>query len=494
MASIEKEVALLQAREAQSKTLRTYILIAGSSVVLFVIFTSFVLTNNRVAEFGDSPASFQSKTEDKNTHIASLNRDVQAADGQVIAAQEKSKYEGKLLEFTEALRPNLESMQHLAWSRERASELLLAASQSITLYEQAKFSEANKVIQGVIVEGKALIGWQREEFDALRKKLMTALVESRTNAASRYAESLTQIFPTHPDIGVLQDYSKTLGEALMLTGDFESAKASNSLNQALSLGTQLLKLQPYQPRWKDEVDRLNTLINSRRSDKLGVQIEQLVSSEKIGQALELLENQGSKIFSEKKKRTLEGLIVKKKREIDLRFYLDEAEKAEKADKWSQAIVFLKKANDLDPENIDISERNKRALEIIRHADILQKLVDSPLNLSDPKVLEFSKQQLASGKVFQGDSQTISKLSFKLNGLLDKANTPREVMILSDGLAKIEVQTVGFIKPTLEKRIKLKPGRYRMFASCRNRTDQIFELIVPLDDPVKPMRIRCGERI
>ena len=92
------------------------------------------------------------------------------------------------------------------------------------------------------------------------------------------------------------------------------------------------------------------------------------------------------------------------------------------------------------------------------------------------------------------SLTLEGLYRDVSLLVNSKSKPRSVIIKSDGRARIKVQGVGYINPTKEKSISLSPGEYRLYAECKGNQTKLYEIVIPIDDEISPIRVACGREI
>ena len=80
-------------------------------------------------------------------------------------------------------------------------------------------------------------------------------------------------------------------------------------------------------------------------------------------------------------------------------------------------------------------------------------------------------------------------------LLEDIKVRREVGLISDGKAKIEIKGTGHVMPTTNKTIFLLPGSYKFVAKCKGHRDNQKKVNILLDNKKKIIvRIGCGEQI
>ena len=162
--------------------------------------------------------------------------------------------------------------------------------------------------------------------------------------------------------------------------------------------------------------------------------------------------------------------------------------------WLDAEEKLKNANILFPANDKIKEKLKLSQTINRLIDELQFLFSQPMRLTDTNVREYAQKLIENNSLVIGKSSKAEKLKNDLLKLLEELKIPREINLVSDGRARIEIKKVGYIEPTINKTILLYPGSYEFVAKCKRHKDNLKKIKIPIDEKKIVIRIGCGEQI
>jgi hypothetical protein len=164
------------------------------------------------------------------------------------------------------------------------------------------------------------------------------------------------------------------------------------------------------------------------------------------------------------------------------------------DQWALAQKTYSEALSISKADRLASEGKTRAINILKLKEGLLDIYNRPLRLKDMTVLKFAQRLLAESKTVLDRSQSLKILYQDVDRLLSSKMVPRSVFIQSDGNARIRIQGVGFISPTEGKFINLTPGEYRFYAECNGYQTKLYEIIIPIDDEITPMRVICGDKI
>lgn len=151
--------------------------------------------------------------------------------------------------------------------------------------------------------------------------------------------------------------------------------------------------------------------------------------------------------------------------------------------------------------LDISESNsiaqKGVLEtsvILSTAEKLEQLIAQPDRLSDPSVRGFANSVMDEYLIYNLDSPMVTGAITQLITLLDAYAVKRQVTVLSDNKARIEVRSMGYIEPAFERVISLTPGSYQFIAKCNGHIDRAVDIIIPISNEIEPIEVRCGRKL
>ena len=121
--------------------------------------------------------------------------------------------------------------------------------------------------------------------------------------------------------------------------------------------------------------------------------------------------------------------------------VQEANQSIKNQNWLDAEEKLKKANLLFPTDDKIREKLNLARTINRLIDELQFLLNQPMRLTDTNVREYALKLIENNTSIFSKSSEAKKLRNVLLKFLEELKIPREIQLISDGRAKIEIKRV-----------------------------------------------------
>ena len=171
-----------------------------------------------------------------------------------------------------------------------------------------------------------------------------------------------------------------------------------------------------------------------------------------------------------------------------------AHAAEQAERWSEVIGLYDKALAIDPTAGFAVEGKARAVRVDTLYRQVRNYLDNPDRLSSAEPLAHARQLLATADGFSGAGPKLRADLERLGVLISAANTPRPVVLQSDGLTNVVIYRVARFGTLSERRLTLRPGRYVAVGSRTGYRDVRVEFRVPPANSETVVVVRCMERI
>lgn len=330
---------------------------------------------------------------------------------------------------------------------------------------------------------------------------------------TEYIQNLTAAF-SNRDIGAFESNLKSLkgisydeviyNEWTEVLGKLEkikkaslratTARAENDLKNELEALNNLKVLAALYP---EEEDRLRSLEASYKELRYNEYIKESKNYLTLKQYFSAKKQVSSALAIFAKRR--EAIALKEQIEFEMKnenfnSAVQAANKFIEDDNWFDAEQKLKSANLLFPADDNIREKLNLSRTINRLIDELKFLINQPMRLNDTNVREYALNLISDNTMVFGKSNEANKLKSDLLKLLEELKVPREIDLISDGRARIEIKKVGYIEPTSNKTILLYPGSYEFVAKCRSHKDNFKKVKIPIEEKKIVVRIGCGEQI
>ena len=273
-----------------------------------------------------------------------------------------------------------------------------------------------------------------------------------------------------------------------------AARDANNLKKELEALKNLQTLTRLDPAEEDRLLSLEESYRELRYNKHIKDSKKYLRLKQYSSAKKELES-AMAIFAKRK----DGIALQDQIEFEYKSHsfdkaVQEANQSIKNQNWLDAEEKLKKANLLFPTDDKIREKLNLARTVNRLIGELQFLLNQPMRLTDMNVREYALKLIENNTSVFGKSSEAKKLRNVLLKFLEELKVPREIQLISDGRAKIEIKKIGYVEPTSNKTILLYPGSYEFVAKCRRHKDNLKKVQIPIDDKKIVVRIGCGEQI
>ena len=239
---------------------------------------------------------------------------------------------------------------------------------------------------------------------------------------------------------------------------------------------------------------LERLIQAAELNLLIKTASENISMELFNEALVLIKEVLSIDPSNQSAKELLLIAQENKALKDLRLIISDAETAVTADNWPSARLLFEQAIEISPNNTVAIEGLELSLQVINFIDGIINLTANPIRLTDSNIREYALNLIDDIEGLSITSEILDEQVESLRIVLNTDLNPRSVTIISDGEARIEVRGVGYIEPTRERNIELRPGEYELNAACDGHINKIYYLVVPISDQNIKMEVTCGEKL
>lgn len=271
-------------------------------------------------------------------------------------------------------------------------------------------------------------------------------------------------------------------------------EASGDIDTALSVFRAAEALDREYALARQNADRIAAIIRDRDyrksvSDALAA-IEQrkfnraardLEAARKIRPAAPEIAEIGERIRSGRRSTTIASLRT-------------QATASEKSERWSKAIEFYDKALALDPAARFAVDGRARAVRAKTIYDQVRSYIDNPDRLNSAEPLAHARQVIDAAKSAPLAGPNLRSDLGRLDALISAADTPRPVVLRSDGQTNVIVYRVARFGTLSERRLTLRPGRYVAVGSRSGYRDVRVEFRVEPGNTETVVVVRCMERI
>jgi tetratricopeptide (TPR) repeat protein len=171
-----------------------------------------------------------------------------------------------------------------------------------------------------------------------------------------------------------------------------------------------------------------------------------------------------------------------------------ARASEQAERWREVIGFYDKILKIDATAGFAVAGRARAVRIESIYNQVRNYLDNPGRLSSAEPMAQARQVLAAANGVGGGWPRLRADVERLGVLISAANTPRVVVLKSDGQTNVVLYRVARFGSLSERRLTLKPGHYVAVGSRSGYRDVRVEFRVLSRDAETIVVVRCTERI
>lgn len=395
-------------------------------------------------------------------------------------------------EFKISVKPQLEDIiaARTIFS-ERASKLVLSLEEQFDHYSHLPNLQ---IIQMEMGQASSLIGEVEDAIVSHLARISRAYEEKNYHVFEGELASLEKLSPNNLRLDSLQEKSLWLRDLSSLIQEAQVARAQNRSREELKALEKIKSVGLEDLSNEERIQELKLAIRIEDYNRLSKEARMLRDNRSYSKALVAIKA-AKNLFPQRTELDdltqeinelyrLERVLILNKRAVE----------SVRHDKWSEAENYYRKALELQNTNSEALIGLKLSEEILSHIAIFRDFLERPSRLTDPAVAAYAEDVLNSSSRHSSRSLLLGSLRTEVTILFDRLKTPRQIRIISDGKSTIEVKGVGFVKPTKNKIIELKPGKYYFHASCRGHVTNLVEVKVPASGHMQPIRIICGRRI
>lgn len=404
--------------------------------------------------------------------------------------QEAQQVLASLLERQKAL----DALAVTQWAQAPYEAALAAARQGDEFYRKQTFADAGdqyraadaalaalqeqlpKVYEDAMQQGRVAL---QEGAAALAKERFTLALAVRprdqdAQAGLGRAQSLDEVANLLDEARNLRDAGK-LAEAL---ASVQRASALDGTDQdALSLARELRNLQADQAFNAVMSEGFNAL-QAGNSDAAIRAFERALSM-----------RPGSTQAQEAITQTRDQLAV-----TQITGHRSKAEALVAQEQWAAAVEEYDAALEVDGNLVFALEGKDYAQKRLQLDGLLQDAIEQPTRLAATAVYEQTVQVYYTGRNIDNAGQRLLGQLDTLEDLLNKAQVPVEVQLVSDNQTEVTLYQVGVLGRFSNQVLTLKPGKYVAVGTKPGYRDVRTEFEVGFDQRSAPVAVACTEKI
>ncbi len=164
------------------------------------------------------------------------------------------------------------------------------------------------------------------------------------------------------------------------------------------------------------------------------------------------------------------------------------------EQWEAAVNAYDAALAVDPNLVFAVDGKDYAQKRLQLDRLLENAINQPQRLADTAVHEQTVQVYYTGRQLENPGPRLEGQLDQLEGLLQTAQIPVEVQIISDNMTEVTLYQVGVLGKFERQTLSLKPGQYVVVGTRPGYRDVRAEFAVGFDNRSAPVTIACTEEV
>lgn len=393
-----------------------------------------------------------------------------------------------------ARQSELRALNVTQWAPEDYQVAVDSAQLGDEAYRSQQFGDATVFYQTTDAAMQALQERAPEVFANAMAAGNTALAAGNSALAD---EKFTLALVLRPDSGEAQsglERAQTLDEVLGLMQQAADARREGDLEQAQTDLQQAVTLDPAHVAATEQLAQLRAQISDNAFTSVmskGFASLQTGDSEAAIAAFEraLAMRPGSQQALEAITQTQDQLAVSqitRERNSAIEFAA--------AEQWEAAVNAYDSALAVDPNLVFAVDGKDYAQKRLQLDRLLGNAIEQPERLADKAVHDQAVQVYYTGRQLENPGPRLINQLDQLEKLLQTAQIPVDVQIISDNMTEVTLYQVGVLGKFERQTLSLKPGQYVAVGTRSGYRDVRAEFAVGFDNRSAPVTIACTEEV
>ena len=408
--------------------------------------------------------------------------------------ESRNKFKIELAEFEDGLRPKISNEAFSHWNKKRQQEILKKIDDAIITFGSGNYEEALTSLRGAADIARTELDKRDVAFNKTLAKAKSSQEEDDYNSASLNIAEAIRLKPGATEALKLKEQIDQLPALLSLIEMAAVARTENNLEAEENYLKQVLNVDP----WRTEIkSRLRFVAQKIKELKFNKHIETGLAS--INQRnFSLAQSHLKNAYAIFDKRPETDLLSKKlaalARELETERLISEARSASQSDDWITAEKLYEQANNIIPNYKEAIDGYSLSRKIVSFNDQLLHHLQASQRLASTNVAKLVRGLVDEAQTVAFHSRSLSEKVEKLSVLLKAYAAKVLVQVISDGTTNITVRGVGRVGKVMEKKIKLRPGRYTFEGVRPGHKSKLIEVHIPPGTERTVVEIYCDERI
>lgn len=379
----------------------------------------------------------------------------------------------------------------LKTSYPEALSLLAKANED---FDKQKFGTATDRFRTTLALFDELAASKDERFRNAMDAGMASLLNLRSAEATGQFQIALALKPGNNRATVGLRRAEKLPQVIAYMEDGKQHERSGDLTAALQAFRAALALDEAFAAAKQNAERVQALVTERDYRKSISRVLAALDNRNYREASRALEDAQKARRTAPEIRELKQRIQAEQQLAAISTLKKQANADERQEHWKSAIKMYEKILVIDSSITAAVQGKTRATKFSLLNDQIERYLNQPDRLNSPEPLVHARRVLAAADAVSEAGPKLQTKRDRLRRLVVNADTPRSVLLKSDGNTNVTLYRVAKFGSLTERKLSLRPGRYTAVGSRPGYRDVRVEFSVLSSDDTTIIVIMCKERI
>ncbi len=388
----------------------------------------------------------------------------------------------------------LEELGVEQWAAESFAKAKESATEGDAQYRERLFVEAIASYGQGLEELQALLDNAPLVLEEHLERARLAIDDSQSEVAHAALAIAAAIEPDNEELAGLTQRVTALDQLLPLMSQAEDAEDRGDLATAEGLLQQAAALDPKHPRVRSELARVVAAHTTQRFNKAMSDGYLALDDGHFAQARSAF-NKAAQLAPGSAE-TISALQDVRSAETahQLSGLRRSGQAHETKEEWQDAVADFEQALQIDDSLLFAHEGLKRSKARYELDQQFRTTIDQPERLSDKAVAEATAKLIQQATAISPRGPVLQQQLTQLEALLQKANTPIEVMLQSDMETDVTLRKVARLGRFHQQQLTLRPGTYTAVGTRDGYRDVRRTFTVSHDNTLPAVVVACTEQI
>lgn len=447
----------------------------------------------------NTPAE-REKLADSDPAPATAPSPVQKPAKDKISPWEKARESSLRKETQDILSQMLEAQKGLAdrgvelWAGEAYAKAMQLARQGDEYYNERDFVKSKDVYAEALAIFTRLVEEMETVFENTMEKGHRALVDGDSRVAKEAFALALAIDAMDRAASDGMERAEKLDEVLAIMARGDEQLGNDELEAARDSYQAALDLDQYHEPAKKGIDLVEKRIIDRDFAKHMSAGFSALEAKRFNRAREAFTSASKLKPGSAEARSALEQTANKLTTIKISTLLKQAGELEEAENWHEALARYQSALELDSSLAEAREGRDYASLRSKLHDRLEEILSQPKRLYDEQVYMETRRFQEKLQALSSPGPILSKQLAALDTLLERANTPVEIVLRSDNQTQVTLRKVGDLGMFQEKTLTVKPGEHVLVGIRDGYRDVRVEFFADPEKSLPPIVVQAAEKI